>query len=578
MSSHTHPMEDVKPSLLQPPMIEHMSNYLITKGPFSLCLSGLEDLECIQFMKTCKALYQKVYPYITLGTKWYRLQDTSTPVCFLKRIRWDLSGPPSTRLIQSMKVPFHVHTQIHYIANRAKYDWSKETLHPSVTSIQLPTLVESSSVLDPAFRFEKLRVVGGPLATLPLPLMQSLCRYVHASTSLRELDLSGYLKVETCMIEPFYDALSVTQSLQILSLNENYMNHSQIVKLSNALMTNTSLHTLNLRRNNLSDVSATVLATLCATKRMQRLDVSHNIITASGAYCLASTLTVQPTLIKFLIHDNPLQSDGWFFVLQAFRSHTQCKTVSASNSDLFQSYNPAWLGPLTFHHTLTSLDLSYQWFVTWDDPVGRVTKLIDPDDLRFLFQTLVCHVSLRHLDLSRCTIDNYTEFYPLLSQSLRLPNVTLTSLDLSYSTVSHREVLESLFDALCINTSLTSLVLSGHTYSTEALCRMLKTNTTLQRLTLHSTKVENIHMTPLASALYKNKTLLCLDVSGNESLTYESMRMFIQYFPSPVIRRIYYTIEHTVVDILEPRFIETFGNTWGVYTRDQLLAREGSLC
>ncbi|GAM17391.1 hypothetical protein SAMD00019534_005660, partial [Acytostelium subglobosum LB1] len=274
-------------------------------------------------------------------------------------------------------------------------------------------------------------------------------------------------------------------TLASLNLSNNKIEDGAIVDLANALITNTSLHTLNLSMNYFSTRGITALFDTLAQHNQSLTDLNIegmpiNEAAASIANALRSNVASlsRPdcALTTLEINNNNLEDEGLFELCKLFRHNSSLTRLS------MRSNNLTFCGVSHLCHALS-----------------------------------FSNVQLRELDLSNNPLSSNAALY-LGYLFDHCPNKTLQICRLRFCQIDGNGC-QVISQALRSNTSLTYLDLNGNNIKPEG-CRELATlisaNQTLKTLKLGNNSIGNQGATYLAASLKDNKTLTSLDLENND--------------------------------------------------------------
>ena len=399
----------------------------------------------------------------------------------------------------------------------------------------------------------------------------SLSESLKANTTLANMNLEGN---EIDCFATFFlsEFLKTNATLTTLSLGATSLYHFGSKCLSLALRTNRTLTSLNLSG---ADVYVQALSEgLKVNAALTSLDLSSNGIGDSGAKALSDVLLVNATLTKLhlgwskigakgtqyiceaLARNNTLTSldfswneiggAGALFFSEALQSN---KALNDLNLNFIQADERGAIclfDALKHNTTLSTMDLSGLGAVVWSSQKFTRVPFYQLSDALKVNTTLSC------LRLGQCGIRSHSDsqlFFTSLmdnktlkeldlnkpSARFKMPpeflanNTALTHLNLSSSLCEDLSALASFFEALTVNSTLTTLKLrefqvvdSNGSVSTigdsecELISETLKVNTTLTELDLSVNSIDEVGIKCIMEALKVNNSLKLLDLRCQE--------------------------------------------------------------
>ena len=299
----------------------------------------------------------------------------------------------------------------------------------------------------------------------------------------------------------FPQALRVNTSLSSLDLHGNSISDEGANLLAQALRVNTSLSSLDLSRNSIGNEGANSLAqALRVNTSLSALDLSGNSIGNEGANSLAQALRVNTSLFSVTLTFKSSGVEAANSLAQALRLNTSLSSLDLHLSSIGDEGANSLAEALRVNTSLSSLDLH--------------SNSIGDKGANSLAQALRVNTSLSSLCLSWNSIGN--EGANSLAQALRV-DTSLSSLSLNYNFIGV-EAANSLAQALRVNTLLCSLDLACNSVGNEganSLAQALRVNTSLSSLGLRWNSIGNEGANSLAQALRVNTSLSSLDLFHN---------------------------------------------------------------
>ena len=322
--------------------------------------------------------------------------------------------------------------------------------------------------------------------------------------------------------------------------------------LSEALKVNTALTSLDLGCNGIGDRGAQALSpVLQVNATLMKLRLHSNGIGPQGTQYICEALARNNTLTSLDFSFNEIGGAGALFFSEALQSNKALSDLNLGFNNNVDERGAIYLFDAVKHNTtLSTLDLTglcrnFHFPVCQLSDALKVNTTLSclklgensmrsPDAHVNIFTSLMDNKTLKELDLART------------SSRFKVPpeffasNTTLTHLNLSFSLCEDPSILASFFEALTVNSTLTSLKLvyfeivdsNGNRRKIgDSECKLisdtLKVNTALTDLNLRSNCIGNDGIQCIMEALRVNTTLKYLDLSGQRL-----MNRVVPYPPS----------------------------------------------
>ena len=396
----------------------------------------------------------------------------------------------------------------------------------------------------------------------------SLSESLKTNTTLTNLNLEGNNEID--VVTPFYltEFLKTNATLTTLNLRGNYLGYFGSKCLSLALRTNGTLTSLDLGS---TGINAQALSEgLKVNAALTSLDLTSNRIDDRDAKALSDVLQVNATLTKLHLGFNRIGAEGTQYICDALARNSILTSLDFSwneiggagalfLSEALQSNKAlndlnlnfiradergaiCLFDALKHNTTLSTLDLTGLGavFVTSKKSIQvpfcqlsdalkvnntlsclRLGKCdIRSSDVQLLFTSLIDNKTLKELDLNKPS-GQYFKVPPEFLAS----NTALTHLNLSSGLCEDFSGLTSFFEALTVNSTLTSLKLrdvkivdSNGSISKigdsecELIAETLKVNTTLTDLDLSYNSIGEIGIKCIMEALKVNTSLKLLNL------------------------------------------------------------------
>ncbi len=272
--------------------------------------------------------------------------------------------------------------------------------------------------------------------------------------------------------------------------------------LTKALIYNQKLRKLNvsylmLSKNAWSDI----IHLLEHNDRIQEVTLSGNIINTEILTKLTSVLLKKKNVQILDLADCYIDNEGAKIIANLLTSESKITTLKLANNEINAAGLQAIAENLHLTNSLTTLDLSNN-------------KQNGIAGVEAIFKAIV-NSTIKNIFLSNMGIDGVI---PLAAVAVK-ENKVMHSMDLSYNNLSDQQDIESLTNALMINTSLENLNLRAIRMGDLALTILTRSfsELTLKRLDLSNNDLLNgsvtetiLSMQSLGSALGENKSLISL--------------------------------------------------------------------
>ncbi|PFX21644.1 NLR family CARD domain-containing protein 3-like [Stylophora pistillata] len=241
------------------------------------------------------------------------------------------------------------------------------------------------------------------------------------------------------------EALSSHPSLRVLNLSTNRILGNGASALAGLLKCNSTLTELLLPFNNITDTGADGLAeALKCNTSLSKLNLNFNNIGHLGAATIADAIKCNETLTELRLSGNKIGDTGAACLADAIRVNTYLKMILLDGGDIGIAGATDLAEALKCNQTLTELGLH-------DNNIGD-------SGTTALAAALKCNNSLERLDLSRNKI---TDRGALALSNVLKCNTILKELYLARNGIGYRGV-AALADEAKGSTTLTKLNLSGN--------------------------------------------------------------------------------------------------------------------
>ncbi|KAF9962260.1 hypothetical protein BGZ72_008395 [Mortierella alpina] len=261
------------------------------------------------------------------------------------------------------------------------------------------------------------------------------------------------------------EALRTNSTLTALDLHSNKIGCYGAKALAEALTTNSNLAALDLNSNSIQDDGAKALAQALKTNSaLTNLGLNSNSIGDDGAKALAEALKTNSTLASLYLGDNSIQGDGAKALAEALKTNSTLASLHLGGNSIKDDGVKALAEALKINSALTYL--------------GLYGNSIVDDGAKALAEALKTNSTLSSLYLRGNSIQDVGA--KALAEALKC-NSTLATLNLSCNSIE-RDGAKALAEALKCNSALTALILEKNAIKgdgAKALAEALKTNSTV---------------------------------------------------------------------------------------------------
>lgn len=375
-----------------------------------------------------------------------------------------------------------------------------------------------------------------------------------------ELDLENCCLLRKDRLENIRDLLTKTNTLKSLSLKNLYLgrlNEKELEILGIGFETNKTLTSLNLSKNKLDKKLKVLMKSLCLMKTLKSLDLSNNYLTNRNSdvftnflkeCCQLEVLDLSNNLISFITIDKicalmlknidtislkDLRLANISFSLDCLISigfllqqYSKLKNLDISNNELVK-INTATLYNKSNKETIKEMNLcntsydryQYRFLVKllMDNPIETLdlsgSRFLEGDLTQFIKKTAALD-TLNILDISFVALKDFeiADLLIRLKNHKRLHHIKLNLLEIKQKSSN------ALCQLLKHNSTLEILDLSDNHLSQEFfkdLKEGLMVNESVQSLLLKKTKLNDQKLITLGQSFEKNITLKHLDIRNN---------------------------------------------------------------
>ena len=306
------------------------------------------------------------------------------------------------------------------------------------------------------------------------------------------------------------------------SFTSNKLQLNSAEPLTHLLSTQTSLHTLNLKHNQLGDQGVERLAVCLQTNNvLKHLDISCNNISDDGAKCIGLMLQKNSTLQSLSLSKNSIGPIGIGPIAEGLKYiHSNLNSLSLDINKFGEDGAKFLAEGIQMNHTLTTLNIS--------------NCNVGPGGAHAISQAINSNPRMTNLYLECNKIVRSPLSKPIVCflfecESLKVLNIRCNSLG--------PEGTLAIAEGLQRNETLQELDISGTNCSGNSAIQIaisLQANKSLRVLNISDNKIGTVGSEELASSLYQNVTLKCLkmDRTSSNAENFESFTQMVPFFPA----------------------------------------------
>ena len=395
----------------------------------------------------------------------------------------------------------------------------------------------------------------------------ALCDYLKSNITLKELIISW----DNCKTPIVFDSIRTfcnmsnlhfgnvgatllsaflfkKDEIQKLDISHNAMSDDGAVAISEHLNNNNMLQQLDMSHNQVSDIGIiTITKALLRNITLQILDSSHNNICDDGAVAISEYLKYNRTLLELNLSHNEITSEGIVEILISINSDNPLHTLNVAHNMVTKSSLMMIYNIYKKYSNMPSIQISYNKIVDNYQNIDTILVSFE-NDCREKFTTtnvklerfnrrasykakvlFFCAIEddfVKELDLSSHGITNKEA--KIVAKALH-GNKSLQKLDISNNNISDDgaiaigKILNNYKDSSVVNedsiqnSTLQKLNMSHNNISSNgivALCDCLKSNVTLQELTISWNDCKNPIFLDGKSKICNMSNLHCRDVGA----------------------------------------------------------------
>ena len=324
-----------------------------------------------------------------------------------------------------------------------------------------------------------------------------------------------FIKSNTDFDERINRLFSKNQNLQTVDLNfkisDSYMGTIFGKAFGNAILSHTSIHTLNLRNAKMGDLGCMSIAKgLTRNKSLRQLDLSLNDIGHKGARALADALK-DSKLERLYLADNKIRDKGCVEITRALRGNQYLKKLNLIKNQIGEKGGAALARALEYKYSkLKVLRLGY-------NELGYdINNHGQQGGCKYIAASLCINKSLQELHLAENKIGNGSEV-TTLAKAIE-ENTNLKVLYLRGNALGYLGCVK-LSAALIKNRSLTEINLTNNGIGVIGACSLasaLKHNSTIKILHLGRNQIQNEGCAEIAYASHGHTSVEEIHLNSNE--------------------------------------------------------------
>ena len=264
-------------------------------------------------------------------------------------------------------------------------------------------------------------------------------------------DLTGeHIYVKACKTLKITPSNHIIQSFSkpILSVRHRSLGPNEVKSITEALMSNTFVKSLDLEGNNIGDAGASqILRLLLENCFISEVSLSENNIGSRGAEIFSNILKQTRSLMKVNLSGNRFSDKDSAILAEGISANDTVKTLNLSHNEFMLNAGQDLGMAISENHTITELDLSWNHLrmkgaIAIANAMAKNSS-IEVLTLRFngfaddgaaaMGEALIENNTLKILDLSHNRISDKGAV--ALSKGLS-KNITLESLDIGYNPIT----------------------------------------------------------------------------------------------------------------------------------------------
>ena len=326
-------------------------------------------------------------------------------------------------------------------------------------------------------------------------------------------------------------AIQMNTTLQTLDMSNNKISDDGVIAISDYLKRNSLLEKLNLSKNKITDKGANMIAeALQLNTTLKQLDLSINKIFGDGATAISNILITNKSLQELNMSKNEITNKGAKMIAEALQLNTTLKQLDLSINKIFDDGATAISDVLKGNITLQELNISHNNIT--NKGIKKITEVIQinstlqninisknhisSDGLLYFMETVKnnCTLQVVNITHNNVTRSGFRSIKQCI-KNLQYPIQTCAS----WNEINTYGQLMSKISKSCSPDDIEEDVWSFEEYDPDhlvmCLSECLKEDDTLQELNLPYIRITSEGAKSIAEAIKVNTTLNILNIKGN---------------------------------------------------------------
>ena len=189
----------------------------------------------------------------------------------------------------------------------------------------------------------------------------NITKAIQMNTTLHTLDMSTN-KISDDGVIAISDYLKRNSSLEKLNLSKNRITNKGAKMIAEALQLNTTLKQLDLSINKIFDDGATAISNVLKSNiTLQELNISHNNITNKGITKITEVIQINSTLQNINISKNHITTEGLLYFMEAVKNNYTLQVVNITHNNVTRS------GFASIKQCIKNLQYPIQICASWNE-------------------------------------------------------------------------------------------------------------------------------------------------------------------------------------------------------------------
>ena len=289
--------------------------------------------------------------------------------------------------------------------------------------------------------------------------------------------------------------------LQELDISDNYFQLTDVITISKAFQSISTLTKLFIRKNNITEKAAGNIAALISCNiQLQELDISDNYLQSTGVIIILKALQGISTLTKLFISKNGISKNAANKIAALISCNTQLQEL-----DIGENYLQS-IGVITVSKALQGIFTLTKLFIN----KNGITKSAASN----IAAVISCNNQLQELDIS----DNHLQSTGIVTVSKALEGIsTLTKLLISKNNITEKAA-SNIAAVISYNTQLHELDISNNyllSTGITIISKALQSISKLTKLFISKNNITEKAANNIAALFSCNTQLQQLDISNN---------------------------------------------------------------